>query len=251
MQHKSFYHLHTPKTGGRFIIWNVLDILKPYIRARGIYYHNDVTIEQAGAHSAWPDWIDDDTYVMSTFRDPTTAISSLFFHLVVLDQKYQIFPNPASFQPKLLNKKYFFNILETPGFVGSQLTNFQSKNFLYNRPFLNGPLDLDIDPEKQHDLLMSRVSRTNLLFKMEDIPKDPWVIAQKLVSDLDLDLTEERFREEYRIRQEHLEAVNPLFKVKETREFIDSFTPKELEKIKPYIAIDRGIYSTPNLFYVF
>lgn len=221
------------------------------MEAAGIEVFNNVPIEDPGAHGAWSRKITDDTYVLSSFRDPITHICSLFFHMVAIEQAPQFYPNPISFTSKLLDRRYLVNFISSGGFTGQQMTNFQSKNFLYERPFYGGPIDFSINPELQPDLLMQRLRRTNLLFRMESIPKDPAVLAAKLIKDLGLNLTIDQFKEEYAANSEFLTTLNPLLTIKENADLARSLTEEDLAIIRPYLAIDQGIYSDNSVFYTF
>lgn len=251
LEYKSFYHLHAPKTGGRFVLNNVLHLLYPHMEAAGIRVINNVPIEHPDAHGAWSTEIKEDTYVFSTFRDPVTHTCSLFFHMVALDQGPQFFPNPPTFTAKLLNPRYLINFMTAGGFNGHQMTNFQSKNFLYERHFYGGPLDFSINPEVQGDLLMQRLRRTNLLLRMEQIPQNPVILATKLIEDMELPLSVEQFKEEYLAKSDYLTVLNPLLIVKENADLARSLTEEDLDIIRPYIAIDQGIYSDNSVFYTF
>jgi hypothetical protein len=221
------------------------------MEAAGIEVINNVPIEHPGAHSAWLPQINDDTYVFSTFRDPVTHSCSLFFHMVAMEDAPQFFPNPPVFTPKLLNSRYLVNYMTAGGFNGYLMSNFQSKNFLYDRPFFGGPIEKDIDPAIKDDVLMQRIRRTNLLLRMEQIPQNPEVLAAKLIDDLELPITIEQFKQDYAAKLDFLTVLNPLLIVKENADLARSLTEKDLETIKPYIAVDQGIYSDDSVFYTF
>lgn len=221
------------------------------MEAAGIKVINNVPIEHPEAHSAWRPEIDENTYVFSTFRDPVTHTCSLFFHMVALDREPQMFPNPPAFTAKLLNSRYLINFITSGGYVEHQMANFQAKNFLYERYFYGGPFDPSIKPEEQKDLLMRRLRRTNLLLRMEQIPQDPSVLAAKFIEDLGLPLTVDQFKEEYAAKSDYLTVLNPLLTVKENADLAKSLTVEELDTLRPFIAIDQGIYSDDSVFYTF
>lgn len=77
---QKLYHLHIPKTGGRFIKDN---FISPNI---SLFYKNGIKNYSGPSHANWDiDFIDEDTYIISSFRDPIERIVSDYAHSLVLD----------------------------------------------------------------------------------------------------------------------------------------------------------------------
>jgi len=250
----SFYHLHIPRTGGRFILNNVINFLTPYMREDGINVINPVPIENPTAHACWHPDIDENTYIMSTLRDPSTHISSLFFQLIVADKsKPQIYPNPPSYDPSLFDKRILIGSLYygQDGVIPHMMNNFQAKNFLYTRPFIHGPIDPSIDAEAGILTVLERAKRVNFLMRMEDIPKDPMVIADKIIKDLGLSVSLEQVKKDYETRLPYLNRLNELIVVPEVKKFSEDFDEEAKRHIWPKIRTDYHVYSTDELFYKF
>lgn len=247
----SFYHLHIPKTGGRYLRYNVIDILTPYIEEKGIKVINkDVPITEPKFHASWDQQITDSTYIMTSLRDPISNLASLFFHIIVIDKDPQAFPNKIKYNSDLMTKEIFFeSIKDLPYFF----SGFQSKNFLYNEPFYNGNHDTSVQPATDIKKLFERINRINLLIKMEDMRViTPSSIAKKLIEDLELPITLEKFTEEYNKKTEYLTVANSIIQNDIVQDLVNSFTNTEKQNLYKYIREDLFLYSgCRNLFYKF
>jgi hypothetical protein len=223
------------------------------MREDGIEVINEVPIENPTAHSCWHPQIDDDTYIMSTFRDPSTHISSLFFQLVVSSKEPQVYPNPPSYNPELFDVRLLISSLYygKNGFIPYMMNNFQTKNFLYTKPFIHGPADFNIDSEANFLTILERAQRVNFFMRMEDIPKDPMLIADKLIKDLGLSVNIEKIKEDYSMRLPYLNKLNELIVVPAVKELSQTFDEEARKHIWTKIRTDHHIYTTDNLFYKF
>ena len=249
--YKSFYHLHTPWTGGRWVRENVLTFLVPYIKEAGIEVFNEWPIEDTRAHSCWHPKIDDDTYIVSTFRDPLFHFASLFFHLSVADQG-QTYPNPITYNKEKFTQEYMYRVLF--GEEGPQtqylMDNFQSKNLLYTSPLIDTKnIRVYIDPIKSINEVLIRAKRIDLLVKTERLPKNPMLMVKKIVEDLNLPLdTVDKVNNEYLNKVSYLDNFNKLTTTPETKTFAEKM---DTSQMKYRIRADLHIYSIEELFYSF
>lgn len=252
MKYKSFYHLHIPRTGGRFIINNVLSLLYPYMREDGIDVINEVPIDQPMAHACWHPKINDDTYILSTFRDPLTHISSLFYlQVIAAGMPKQYYPDHPTYNEELFDKKIFINYLNGKPEYQYITNSFQSKNLLYIRPFLRSGYDYTIDADKQIIEVLDRAKRINLFIRMEDIPVNPMLIAEKIIYDMGLSVSIDTIKKEYENRLLFLKKFNEIIVVPKVSEFANSFDDEEKKHIWVKIRTDYHVYSTDELFYKF
>ena len=252
--YKKFYHLHTPWTGGRWLLQNVIYPLLPEIKSAGIEVFNDYPIDNPKAHGCWNPEIDDDTYVISTFRDPVYHLPSLFFHMKAAypDQR---FPNEVQWDPEKFTEELFFKALWDPtdGVMHYLTDNFQSKNLLYKNSLLDiNNIRTYISPEHNFTGVLKRAERVDLLIRTKDLPKeDPTVLISKVGKDLGLtELSISKAINNYIVKLPYLDLLNKLQRVPVTKEFADKLieehkTPGMYTKIRT----DMHIYSIDRLFY--
>ena len=139
------YHLHTPKTGGIFLKHKLIRPLEIYCGLE--------TISNC-FHEAWS-LVEDDTYVISSFREPIKRIVSHYCHFMEANE--DVLPTLDSFRKWYENNKTY-------------ISNYQSKNFLVIAD-LSAPKNalrstpIFINVELDEDKLFKNLRRTNLLIR--------------------------------------------------------------------------------------
>ena len=226
----------------------------PEIKAAGIEVFNDYPIDNPKAHGCWNPEIDDDTYVISTFRDPVYHLPSLFFHIKAAYPN-QRFPNEVQWDPEKFTEDLFFRALwdTTDSTTFYLMDNFQSKNLLYKNSLLElNNIRMYISPEHNFTGVLKRAERVNLLIRTKDLPKDdPTVLISKIGKDLGLtDLAISKAINNYVVKVPYLELLNKLQKVPATKEFADNLLASHKTRdMYAKIRTDLHIYSINRLFY--
>lgn len=109
----SFYHLKIPKTGTIYIKSNLFDPLKDYL------VENEIEVLNFGDHEGWGP-VKQDTYILSSFRDPVKRTISHFCHYMSSQDTLEAYANQ--------NKENFIIWFEENK---QYISDFQSKNLLY------------------------------------------------------------------------------------------------------------------------
>ena len=143
-----FYFLHIPKTGGRFINMNIINPLRPLLENKGIeVYPMGDNIYQPNHHNWNTNFIDDNTYIMTIFRDPAKRTVS---HFIENER------GAPDFEEKN-NVEYFLNWVKENEYT----RNFQSKSLIVEEEVNTANFKFDIDI----NLLKNRISKINLFLK--------------------------------------------------------------------------------------
>ena len=139
------FHLHVPKTGGTFLRFKVIEPLRT---------HCGLNLINKTAHHAWG-LVEEDTYVISSFREPVKRIVSHYCHFIEANEN--VIPTIESFRQWYeINKTY--------------LSNFQTKNFLVTDGYKNPMRALRSDPtfinvEINEDKLFQNLKRINVFIR--------------------------------------------------------------------------------------
>lgn len=161
------YHLHTPKTGGIFLKIKLIRPLEIYCGLE--------TISNC-FHEAWS-LVEDDTYVISSFREPIRRIVSHYCHF--MEANDDALPNLDGFRKWYKNNKTY-------------ISNYQSKNFLVTAD-LSVPKNvlrstpIFINVELDENKLFENLRRTNLLIRdnqFSDVHLDQ--VKLKIIQDCNL-----------------------------------------------------------------
>jgi len=230
---------------------NVLTFLYPVMHMQRIKVINEVPLGNETTHSGWHRDIDDDTYVLSTFREPFSHVLSLYFYMCVAQKEPQYFPDRLKYIESELDKEKFLNKLFVSPYYGYILSNHQIKNFLYNHGVINGKFDPYLDPELRIEDVLEKAKRVNFMMRMDELPQNPLLIAEKIINDMELDITIEEVAEKYRIRKPYLDQVNPLTITPQTQQFANDFTLEERNMLWTRIRGDYHIYSMDSLYHKF
>jgi hypothetical protein len=220
--YNKLYFLHIPKNGGRYIIYNVLDPIREQLEQNNIKILNPKKFD----HSNWHSKIDDQTYVISVLREPSSQIISLYVHEKTTDIRGRLITN----KDFILSKRKFYKEI----IIDKNYQNFQSKSFMRNEfgDFgLRGPKTI-IDNE----LLEKRINRVNLLLNNNDLKQNAIKIQQKIFLDLGIDgLTK-------------IPKVSGLFYNPHSEYFYDQFLNLEKDLIAKYNKIDNILYKNANYY---
>ena len=113
-KYNKFYYIHIQRTGGRYLFENVINQLYKSEQIELLNYNKN---QGDLPHNGWVDEIDQDTYVMTIFREPLELICShyVYFGLTgdcVTEEEYT-------------KENLFKFIAKNP-----QVHNLQSKSFI-------------------------------------------------------------------------------------------------------------------------
>lgn len=212
-EYKSFYFLHIPKTGGRYInkyIFYHLRIERPNQNT-----NFKIKSLESNGHGGWQKNIKDDTYIVSILRDPVKLACSYFTHFA---SPYR--ENTKESFLKWIEKEKWFH-------------NFQAKNFLfdtssfspkeYTKKFNSGEIEIDE--------LNKRINRINFLFTTDYLKTNIHDICKKICTDLDLDIDKKEFPEDTRFSQP------------ESSNLYNSLSEQEIKKISSLFSVDYYLYN--------
>lgn len=216
------YHLHIPKTGGQYISSTILMPLSKSFNDNNV---NNV----AYGHAAWKN-ITDDTYIISSFRNPAQRTVSHFCYYL----KSHL--NTENIEP---NKQNLFQWIEQNK---SYISNFQSKNLIYEKSQINTPFFFIKDTEFlkinsiDQVVLLNKIKRIDLLLKSENLSKEYAKTAQnKICADL-------------KINKELVDEGTFFNENKESLNLYSDLSLKEIDYLFNINNIDSEIYFNDSLF---
>jgi hypothetical protein len=247
-KYDSLYHLHVVKTGGThlatFLMYNIYNKLK----------NADVKINKESLENIHAGWkpVEENQYIISSFRDPVKRIISHFFHLLKLEladssvinreNKWQHFIGGNISNYINPTKNDFFSWLE---YNSPHIDNYQSKNFFYKediatiphtlrgataRLYLEGFNDIDV---------LKNISRVNLLIKTKDMNINNFEnLLNKILNDFNL-------KNKDKVNADILLSNSN----KKSLEFYNSLSKKEIEYIESLNTLDLEIYNTDSFFW--
>jgi len=207
---KNIYFLHIAGTGGR--------ALKKYILNPLL----NKNFEIVGKHNGWSEFIDDNTYIISIFRDPVKHACGFYLHFLH-KKKY------GSDVKKLFLEHYRNS---------EMLYNFQSKNFVTSGQTFNYGTGKYFNSDIikiDKDLLEERISRIDLLISQDLLYHYIQYVANILAEQLDL----------HRIKIENVDKYE--YSNGDSYDLYNSLTEDEKREIQEYNDIDYKIYSQLRL----
>ena len=168
-----FYFLHIPKTGGRFINMNIINPLRPLLESKGIKVYPMGEDIYKPNHDNWnTNFIDDNTYIMTIFRDPAKRTVSQF-----IEQE----GGSPDFEEKN-NVEYFLNWVKN----NVDTINTQSKSLFINKSiYKTNNHDYNFQINK-NDLNL-KLKRINLILKHQHMNElFCHKIQSKIINDLNI-----------------------------------------------------------------
>jgi hypothetical protein len=241
-KYNKIYFLHIPKTGGRFFTEYIIRPIERTLEENGIKILQ--LPPNVNKHGGWHKDIDDNTYIVSVFRDPAEFFVSLVAHMVadengLLDNENdQVIKNRSIILD--IEKQFLFDTMEELKY----LNNFQSQNFIltpkyndlvaYSRRMYN-KFGLNIDTK----LLMDRVGRTNLMIRHSDLKNiDYAILINKISQDLGIRLNiDTSLIDKERYKNNNSELL------------FNKLIDEDINKIYKNFALDKEIYDNESLFW--
>jgi len=247
-QYDSLYHLHVVKTGGThlatFLMYNIYNKLK----------NADVKINRESLENIHAGWkpVEENQYIISSFRDPVKRIISHFFHLLKLEladspvinreNKWQHFIGGNISNYINPTKNDFFSWLE---YNSPHINSYQSKNFFYKEDIKTVPYTLRgvtaplyLEGFNSLDVLKN-ISRINLLLRTKDININNFEnLLNTILNDFNL-------KNKDKVDTDILSTNSN----KKSFEFYNSLSKKEIEYIESLNTLDLEIYNTDSFFW--
>jgi len=191
MSFKSFYFLHVPRTGGKFVKKYLIEPIYKDLESKGIeIIQNPIFREdnRLNDHVGWNSKISPDTYVFSIFREPISWACSYFTQEIywrhgATDPKSGISKDSIE-----IKKEELIDFYQTYRFMH----NYQSQNFILTA--LQGSMMKweaisfeKTGAEINKDFVEKRLNRVNLLVKNKDL-NNPNKIIEQISSDMGLEI---------------------------------------------------------------
>lgn len=241
MKYNKVYFLHIPKTGGRFLTKYILRPMEETLAKHGIEYLR--MPEDMRQHGGWPFFIDDETYVISVFREPVEFFVSVVCHAAagradLIDKENWHIINGKNLY---VDKKELFDKLSTLPYM----KDFQSHNFaLSPDPAAKSVIQeaqsiYNEQKEYDTDLIYERINRTNLFIRTDELQSiDYELLVKKISKDLGVELNID------------LSQINKTyFKNDASERLFDSLDQNEKDLILKNFKLDKEIYENNSLFW--
>jgi len=242
-KYNKLYFLHIPKTGGRFLTKYILRPMENILKDNGIELIKSP--EDMRQHAGWPEWIDDQTYVITVFREPCEFFVSSVCHAVagkkgLIDQeKWHIIKEEG--KDLRVDKQELYDTLLRWEYI----KDFQSQNFaLSPDPEKMSILHESMAKHNKNELfdkeeIYKRVKRVNLMIRHKDLNAMDYTLLVKKISEdlgveLDIDLSE---------------IDKTYFKNDASKRLFDSLTQSEKDLVLESFTLDKKIYEDDSLFW--
>jgi hypothetical protein len=217
-------YFHIPKTGGRFLSANTIDIFKADLIKKDISVVDKVGKSR---HQSFY-YLDNDPLCkpMVTLRNPVDRTISHYFY--ILENKLTGDINQ--------DKSNFFNYIDSDK---CEMHNYQTRFICSDTQKLD-LVDSDLPINIDVDLINSRLSKVFYLIKTEDIDK---YLCKKILLDSykdhninpNMPLVDQVFSKEF--------FVNP-----ESKLFKESLSKTDIKKIENIVSLDLEIYESQKYF---
>lgn len=240
-KYNKVYFLHIPKTGGRFFTKYIINQIEPILKENGI----DVLQlpEKVRKHGGWHQGIDDNTYIISVFRDPVEFFVSAVAHMVADQEKmvdkandFVVIDNHKVID---ISKEFLFDRLDQIKY----LKDFQSQNFILcpQESFILNQARQYYDENFvfDKDLIYKRIARVNLMIRHKDLKfMDYNILIEKMSKDLEINIPidiSSADREEYKNN-----SSDALF---------NKLDKDDIQKVYDNFLFDKEIYENDSLFW--
>jgi hypothetical protein len=238
-KYNKVYFLHIPKTGGRFFVKYILDPIEDILKENNIKVIKEK--EKDFPHSGWHKDIDDNTYIITLFRDPAEFFISAISHLIYEDSGLLDDGIVKKDSPILdIDKETLYKELEK----FKILQNFQSQNFI-----LSPKNKIDIVKESVNYYLKNKSFNSELAY--ERIKRVDLMIRQKDLKIMDYSKLIKKISEDLKINIE-IELLNidkENFKNNSSELLFNKLTKEDLEIICSNFLFDKKIYEDDSLFW--
>lgn len=260
MKYNSFYFLHIPKTGGRFLTAYVLEPLYEIFKKNNIKVLQipDVLDEHGHftpkRHGGWHKDIDENTYIVSIFREPIRFAASFYTHQVstiegfngikLQDMEYGTEELKNLQKNEHLDKEKFIDWISHHHYI----FNMQCKNIIltvsddkhivdesgeYTRELHDNNKKLD------RSTLFDRIKRINMFIRQEDLETmDYQVLADKILKDLGIE-------EKIVLPKPDMEY----FRNFASSNLYETLNSDDMIRLLRYFKADDEVYSNKDLFW--
>ena len=217
MAYKSFYYLQIPKTGSKYFIGNIYWPLAEELKKHKIDLINMWDQNSKPSVTGWDPKIDDQTYVVSTFRDPVRQVISKHCNQFRISSK----PESKYYLNELPNKEdLFLNVDKYYNNMSKYFSTYSTEN------------DKDIFQSTTINV-ESAVRRSKRVNKFILESTNPWGTIREILTDMDLPvpdyLKKNMFRQKVNVNNS-------------SRLLYESLTAEELEEIRSKSEVDGAIY---------
>lgn len=217
MAYKSFYYLQIPKTGSKYFIGNIYWPLAEELKKHKIDLINMWDQNSKPSVTGWDPKIDDQTYVVSTFRDPVRQVISKHCNQFRISSK----PESKYYLNELPNKEdLFLNVDKYYNNMSKYFSTYSTEN------------DKDIFQSTTINV-ESAVRRSKRVNKFILESTNPWGTIREILTDMDLPvpdyLKKDMFRQKVNVNNS-------------SRLLYESLTAEELEEIRSKSEVDGAIY---------
>ena len=217
MAYKSFYYLQIPKTGSKYFIGNIYWPLAEELKKHKINLINMWDQNSNPSITGWDPRIDDDTYIVSTFRDPVKQIISKHCNQFRISNK----PESKYYLNELPDKKDFFlNVDRYYNNMSKYFSNYSTEN------------DKDIFQSTAIDK-ESAVRRSKRVNKFILESTNPWGTIREILTDMNLPIPEYLNKDIFRQKINVNNSSKLLY---------ESLTAEEIEEIRSKSEVDVSIY---------
>lgn len=242
-KYNKVYFLHIPKTGGRFLTKYILRPMENILKDNGIELIKSP--EDMRQHAGWPSWIDDQTYIITVFREPCEFFVSSVCHaeagkkgFIDETQWHIIKESGKDFR---VNKQELYDTLLRWEYI----KDFQSQNFILSpNPEIKSILH---ESKIKHDNnivlntkeVYDKVKRVNLMIRTKDLKSmDYSLLINKISKDLGIE-----------INLDFPQTNKEYFKNNASEFLFDMLTQEDKDHINKSFMLDKEIYENDSLFW--
>lgn len=241
MKYNKVYFLHIPKTGGRFLTKYILEPISDQLKQNGIELIK--LPDNVLKHGGWNELIDDNTYIVSVFRDPVKFFVSALSHM--LSDEKGLIDKENNFALKDNNQFPIISVSEIYSVLPDlpYLKNFQSQNFILDpkgKSIMHASMNahdkgLSIDVS----LLYERIKRVNLMIRHNDLKNmDYSLLIKKIGEDLGVNL------------QFNLDHINQTYFKNNSSEILyNKLNQADKDFILKSFDLDIKVYKDNSLFW--